>query len=317
MNPSKLKSIFLALGMLLAMTVLAQESNEKSPVYLQVKRLNDSYIDVYHNKPPGDLKLPVLLFCQGSGYDSNTEGFLYLLDQFSQKAVGLAIEKQGVQLGDKGDVLSDQYKQHNAVYNRLYDYLRVLQHLRTNAEWWNGEVYVVGGSEGGLLAGLIASFYPNVKAVAILSFGGGLTFGEAWPMAAGAQKKLEGTKDEEVQKEILAVKDTLIYVKSNPTPLKSFSGADNTYAWWASIIDLRLENSLLDLDIPIFLGQGGEDIMAPVLSARKLNESFSNAGKTNLFYKEYEGYDHSFTDTNQQSHLVEVFMEAIGWILDK
>lgn len=53
------------------------------------------------------------------------------------------------------------------------------------------------------------------------------------------------------------------------------------------------------------------------LQVKRLNDSFSNAGKTNLFYKEYEGYDHSFTDTNQQSHLVEIFMEAIGWILDK
>jgi pimeloyl-ACP methyl ester carboxylesterase len=298
-------------------TLSAQEINDHSTIHLQIKRLNDSYIDVYHNKPQGAAKLPVLVFCQGSGYDSNTEGFLGLLSQFDKEAVGIAIEKQGVRYGDEGDRLSDEYKQNNAVYNRLYDYLRVFQHLKTHAAWWNGDVYVIGGSEGGLLAGMIASFYPNVKAAAILSFGGGLNFGEAWPIASGIQKKATGASDLEVEQEIKTVRDSLGYIRTNSTYLKSYSGHDNTFSWWASIIDLRLENALLDLNIPIFLGQGTEDMMAPPISAQKLNEAFIRKEKTNLYYKEYQGYDHGFTDQDGQSHLIEVFTEAIEWILSK
>jgi len=305
-----------SLHLLLSVQAFSQDSDESKTEHLKVKRLNDSYIDVFYNKPYGKDKMPILLFCQGSGYDSNTEGFLDLLSQYNNKVVGLAIEKQGVKYGDRGDVMSDEYKWNNTIHNRVYDYLRVFQYLRTNVSWWNGELYIVGGSEGGLIAGLIASFYPNVRSVAILSFGGGLTFGEAWPIAVGSQKEFESANNEEINKEILATKDTLINVRNNPTLLKSYSGEGNTYAWWASIIDIRLANSLLDLEIPIFLGQGSEDLMAPVLSARKLNESFIDAGKTNLFYREYVGYDHSFTDANQQSHLVEVFMDAISWILE-
>jgi len=119
-----------------------------STVHLKVLRMNDSYIDVYHNKPSGN-KLPLLIFCQGSGYDSNTAGFLRITKNFEQQAVGLAIEKQGVAYGDKADSLADIYKLNNTIYNRLYDYLRVLQYLKVHASWWNGDVYVVVDRKAG------------------------------------------------------------------------------------------------------------------------------------------------------------------------
>lgn len=278
--------------------------------------MNDSYIDVYHNPPPSGKKMPILIFCQGSGYDSNTGGFLGLLRKFDSSVVGLGIEKQGVHLGDKGDSLSPEYIKNNTVYNRLYDYLRVLQYMRAHASWWNGEVYVIGGSEGGLLAGMLASYYPNVRSVAILCFGGGLSFGEAWPIAAGLQNKVENMRADSIELSIRQAKDTLAMIRNNNRYDLSYSGSDNSYAWWNSIMDLRLSNVLLDVNVPIFLGQGTEDLMAPPESAEKLNAAFVAAGKKNLFYKLYPGYDHGFNDKNEKSHLSEVFREAIKWMLD-
>ena len=111
------------------------------------------------------------------------------------------------------------------------------------------------------------------------------------------------------------VRDSMDVLRKEPIFSKSYSGGDNTYAWWSSIIDLRLENCLLGLDIPIHLVQGSADIMAPPISAQKLNESFIKAQKENLMYKEYEGYDHAFFDTQGNSHLVEVVTHSIEWIL--
>jgi dienelactone hydrolase len=297
-------------------TILSAQTNlPKNVQHLEIKRLNDSYIDAYLYNEHSGKKRPLLIFCQGSGYDSNTQGFLGLAAQFGKQVIGLVLEKQGVKYGDKGDSLAKSYTENNTVYNRLYDYLRVLQYLRANANWWNHEVYIVGGSEGGLLAGLLASFYPDTKGLAILCYGGGLKFGEAWPISSGLLKKAEGADSAAVKKEELIVKDSLDYIRQNATVTKSFSGDDNTYAWWASIVDLRLSNSLVDLNIPIFVGQGTEDMMAPPVSAKKLQQAFQQSGKKNFYLKEYEGYDHSFTDKEQKSHLVEVFMEAISWIL--
>ena len=312
------KLLFLITLFLFSTTSLfAQESAMNSPEHLKVQRLNDSYIDVYYNKPVAGVKLPLLIFCQGSGYDSNTDGFLNLMRQFEKKAVGLAIEKQGVKFGDTGDTMTEVYEQNNAVYNRLYDYLRVLQYMRGHANWWNGDVYIIGGSEGGLLAGMLASFYPNTKSLALFSFGGGLNFGEAWPVSIASQKKAEGANDEEIEKAVSEVKDTFNLIRQNPSFNKSYEGKDNTYAWWASIIDLRLENALLDLKIPIYLVQGSDDIMSPPVSARKMNEDFIKQGKTNLHYQEYKGYDHEYKDEKGQSHLVEIIMKAIEWMLNQ
>jgi len=310
-----MQSVCLIMFMAFAISAKSQESKNNGITHLKVKRLNDSYIDVYHNKPLSD-KMPILIFCQGSGYDSNTEGFLSVMGQFKNKVVGLVIEKQGVKLGDSGDTLKQEYVDNNTIQNRLYDYLRVLQYLRINAKWWNGDIYVIGGSEGGLLAGMLASFYPNTKALSIFSFGGGLNFGEAWPISSSLQVKAEGATAKEIENKIKVVKDSLKLIRNEPTFSKSYSGTDNTYAWWNSIMDLRLENCLLDLNIPIFLAQGSEDIMAPPISARALSQSFRKAGKTNLLYKEYEGYDHSFFDKKGNSHLVEVISESISWILE-
>lgn len=302
------------MALLLSIPTSCFTQTNDEPMHLQIKRLNDSYIDVYHNKPMTS-EMPILLFCQGSGYDSNTAGFLGVMRHFEDRVVGLAIEKQGVKLGDSGDKLTTEYIANNTIENRLYDYLRVLQYLRTNAAWWNGDIYIIGGSEGGLLAGMLACFYPSVKGVSIFSFGGGLNFGEAWPISSGLQETLEGASTEDVEHRINATIDSLQLIRQEPVFTKSYSGADNTYAWWSSIVDLRLENCLLDLSIPINVVQGSSDIMAPPISARMLYENFVKEGKANLFYKEYEGLDHSYVDGAGNSHLVEVITESINWIL--
>lgn len=313
MSDSRIR--FIAVIYLSFFATILQAQHTEEFVHVKVQRLNDSYIDVYHHKPTGDVKLPVVIFCQGSGYNSGTNEFLGLLQPFNTKAVGLVIEKQGVKFGDQGDTLRDDFIQNNSVHQQLYDYLRVLQYMRVNMRWWNGEVYVIGGSEGGLLAGLLASFYPNVKAVAILSYGAGLNFGEAWSAAIHLQKKAEGATANEIEKDIEAFQDTLHQIRKNPTYLKSYNGRANTYAWWSSIMDVRLQNALLDLTIPIYLAQGAQDLTAPPSSARLLKEAFIRNKKSNLIYKEYPDYDHAFKDNISESHFTEVVTEAIKWLV--
>ncbi|MEO6901932.1 MAG: hypothetical protein ABI315_02110 [Bacteroidia bacterium] len=310
------QTVWVIAFLIFVITAKSQETESNGITHLQVKRLNDSYIDVNYNKPIKN-KMPIMIFCQGSGYDSNTKGFLGVIGKFKNLVVGLAIEKQGVKFADTGDKLTQEYIANNTIQNRLYDYLRVLQYLRTHADWWNGEIYIIGGSEGGLLGGMLACYYPNVKGLSIFSFGGGLNFGEAWPISIGLQEKADGATKEDIEKKINLAKDSLQLIRNEPTFSKSYSGSDNTYAWWNSIMNLRLENCLLDLNVPIYLAQGSLDIMAPPISAQKLNQNFIKEGKTNLFYKEFEGYDHAFFDKEGKSHLVEVITECIDWILKK
>jgi len=312
----KVKVIGIIIFLQLSLGLSATTKDTTKFAHLKVQRMSDSYIDVYYNKPPTDKKMPIMIACQGSGTDDNTEGFLGLIGQFKDKVVGMTIEKEGVNFGDQGDSVRVAYRENNTIYNRLYDYLRVLEYLKAHATWWDGNVYVIGGSEGGLLAGMLASYYPNVKGLAILSFGGAMTFGEAWPIASGNQAKQDGKATQAaIEKEEKATWDSLKRIYNDPVFSKSYSGMDNSYAWWRSIMNLRLQNVLIDLNIPIFVGQGTNDMMVPIESARKLERAFKDAGKTNLFYKEYQSYAHDFSDENGNSHLVTVFTEAITYLL--
>lgn len=76
-------------------------------------------------------------------------------------------------------------------------------------------------------------------------------------------------------------------------------------------------NALLDVQVPIYVAQSTEDMMAPLVSAQKLQADFIKRGKKNLFYKEYKGYNHEYKDAADKSHLVQVILEAIRWILQK
>src|SRR5664279_1913444 len=97
--------------------LFAQANLPKNVRHVEVKRLNDSFINAYVYNENKNKKLPLLIFCQGSGYDSNTEGFLGLAAQFGKQVAGLVLEKQGVKYGDKGDFLPESYKENNTVYN--------------------------------------------------------------------------------------------------------------------------------------------------------------------------------------------------------
>jgi dienelactone hydrolase len=312
-----MRSFLFITALLLTQALGAQTKKSTDTVHLRIKRLNDTYIDAYLKYPDAGKKVPLLIMCQGSGTGSMTAPFLAVTEQWNDKLGRLVVEKAGVGYGDEGNNVSTVYKENNVVQNRLYDYLRVLQYLRATANWWNGDVYVIGGSEGGLLAGMIASFYPDVKGVAILGFGGGLTFKEAWPKAIRFQKSAEGYTESQLQAAEQAASDTINLARSNPTYSLTYDGKDNTYAWWASIVDLRLVNSLTDLNIPIYMAHGSEDNMMPIASAKKVQELFTQKGKTNLLLKEYIGFDHGFTDKEGKSHYAKVFIDAISWMLKK
>ena len=74
---------------LLIICIIAKQLNAQASQHLTVQRLNDSYIDVYiHNKHP-EKKMPLLILCQGSGYDSKTKGFLG-----AQSSAGLQIPNE-------------------------------------------------------------------------------------------------------------------------------------------------------------------------------------------------------------------------------
>lgn len=69
---------------------------------------------------------------------------------------------------------------------------------------------------------------------------------------------------------------------------------------------------LVQIDIPILMIHGSEDIMSPVESSRFVKEEFEKIGKSNLHYIEYEGKGHDLGGDFER-----VINDMVNWFNEK
>lgn len=215
----------------------------------------------------------------------------------------LVIEKFGVgtgktEAGEPEEGCPAAYWRGNTLQQRVLDALQVIAHLR-QAEWWNGQLIIHGGSEGGAVAALLAPLVPETQAVVIVSSGIGVSVAElirrAVPPPIAAQ-----------------IPPILAEAATNPTSEKRFGG--ESFRWWASAANVVPARSLLQTKVPIMLIHGTRDQFAPVSTAQATKEMFRQSGRHNLTYREYEGYDHFMVDQAGVSHNDEVMRTIAAWL---
>ena len=182
--------------------MLAQRAGSNTePEHIVLKRLNDTQLDVYIKHPEGveeGEKVSLLILMQGSGCGTAQRAFAWgekANTKGKKKVAVLVAEKVGVHAGDTGKDFSDEYHQHNTLPLRVFDYSQILLRLRNTATWWDQELYILGGSEGGALAAIIAGFAPETKKVAIFISGGGLTLVEMQKRLAETTMRQEGSSE--------------------------------------------------------------------------------------------------------------------------
>ncbi|MFM8938795.1 MAG: alpha/beta hydrolase family protein [Phenylobacterium sp.] len=274
--------------------------------------MDGSVIDAWITSRPNG-RVPVILMLQGSNCDSDRDSFASLTRPWRDRYVLLYIAKPGTSENADCPI---SYLARNTIGQRLHDVLRIMEKLR-RAPWWNRKLYVIGASEGGLIAGLVSASVPETKRTAILAYGGALTMGEWWPQAAYAAVLKETGSSQAALAEQAEVFDAFAKARANPRSIETFGGDTNTLAWWASIIDLRLLPVILNVDSPLLLVHGSEDPFAPVEGARAVERAFKKAGKTNLTYREYPDLDHAFVDRAGHSFGEEVTMSSLDWLLGR
>lgn len=220
----------------------------------------------------------------------------------SDRAV-LAVEKYGVSDGNTAtdkfeDGCSIAYWRGNTLHQRVFDATQVLAHLRKE-DWWNGELIIYGGSEGGAIAAMLAPLIPETQSIIIISSGIGVSVSDlilsAVPPSVAAQLP-------EILKE----------AEANPSPMKRFGGA--SYRWWADAADIIPARLLLQADVPILFIHGTRDQFAPLFAARATQKMFVEAGKTNLVYREFKGYDHHMVDEAGIDRREEVLKLMATWL---
>lgn len=278
-----------------------------SPASADTLARSDGSEIVYHVSPQGTGRRGVLLVLQGSGCDPviDREWLVSEPPILAPNHTYLAIEKYGVIPGvatsSYVENCSPDYWARNTLQQRVVDALQVIAHLRSE-EWWNRELIVYGGSEGGAVAAMLAPLVPETKAVVIISSGIGVSIADLIKSAVPPPVAER-------------IPDIVAEAKANPTGNKRFGGA--SYRWWADAADIVPARALLEADSPVLLIHGARDPFAPVSTARATRDLFASHGKTNLTYWEYEGFDHHLKDARGRDHRPEVLRRAADWLTAK
>lgn len=259
---------------------------------LQLRRLDDTTIDAYLDRGRGTGGQALALLLQGSGCGSVAppDAALNGMLQANAQLATLRIEKPGVSATSDEKACSAEYLAQNTIQARVMDVLSVVAHLRGQAPWWNRRLYVIGASEGATVAAISGALAAETRGVVLVNGSIGIPFREGWTEAVSAQAEKAGGQAAREQARAQA-DEAWKRARANPTTETVF-GESNTLRWWASMIDLRPSNLLLQVSAPVLLFHAERDQMTPVRSARAVVEAFKKAGKENLTYRELPGADH-------------------------
>lgn len=274
------------------------------------KRLDDTEITYYLTKPYGKNKFPIMLVLQGSKcksvFDTVAKDDLIVKNGFAR----LDVEKYGLTKDSKN--CPQEYLDNNSIDSRVSDILRVMQSIRKNPRW-NHELIIIGGSEGAHLAPILATYIPETKKLVMMASGGGLTMAEDFILVTKAQLAKAAKNTNEIKIEIEKIEKQFNEMLGNPVSNKFYAGETNTYKWWASILKQRTANYLLELEIPIFLVHGDNDLSSSVETSRITEKMFNLKEKKNLRYKEYKDLDHHWFNKQGENKIKDVMLDILAW----
>lgn len=284
-----------------------------------IQTIDDRDLIFFVDRPEISQKVPILLSVDGSSCIGQLRpGVKDMYKPNGDSPVHYArvmVEKPGVdpEAGYPSEC-SDDFLKYYTIEQRVIDHLRVLQHLNSQADWFNGEVYIWGWSDGGDIAAQLVAYYPNVERAVLGAMGGGYTmaehFRDFWVCPAD---KLEG-QDRKACLDSLETQFQEMF--DNPTWKKTWSGHDNSWKIWPTRLNSRLSNVLKDNQTPILIMQGEADFNStPAASARKLIKDLEAADNPYFTYWEIPGMKHSWKSLPETQYK---FLEdaMLMWLFD-
>ena len=245
----------------------------------------------------------VILVMQGTGCEavSDKPNLRHAAELLRPEARTLLIDKAGVAADPDVPMIegcSKFYWDQYTLSGRVEDCLRVIADLRRQS-WWNGQIILFGGSEGGAVAALLAPLVPEATAVIVLSSGTGVPVGDL--IRAAVPPAMAGEAS-----------GIFAAARARPTGAERWGGL--SYRWWDDAVDMVPARSLAQSPAPVLLIHGAHDQSSPVSTARAGYERLVEAGMANVEYRELADLDHFMREPDGADHMDEVLAEAGRWI---
>gem|GEM_PF-1684972 len=223
----------------------------------------------------------LLFYIQGSERES--------VDRLIPKFAGAVLlgarpifaERRGV--GFEGEVDAEAAIDGSGFATRIADHHAVMKsYMKEHPD--DLPVILVGGSEGGAVAGAIAAREPRVTHLVLVSTGG-------WTQAREIGFLVDRDGTAVGLESIDEMRERFQDIKSNPESRTLWAGQPylrwSSFLWYDPLTDLR------SLRIPVFVAHGVEDRSVPVQSARAIRDALDADSNPNITYIEFDGLDHS------------------------
>ena len=284
---------------------------------LVIPREDGSDLRLLIERPAAESGLPIVLFIDGSGCGGAARdqfrAFVRLPDWLDGSVATLVVEKPGVAATADGSQCSETFAKYYSVDRRVFDHLRAFQYLRRHAPWWNGEVYILGWSEGASIGVSVSAYTPEVKRAVFGGLGGGIS------MARQFEDYMICSPDRTESREdcISDLREQFDEIRSNPSPEETWLGADNSYRVWATRLDGVEFNLISDFNIPILIVHGSEDRdSVPVEAARELVRLLEAEGEVDFEYWEVPEMGHGPDSLDEErSELLRLAM--LNWLFER
>lgn len=277
-------------------------------------------------------KLPVLIMITGSGKQNRDEelfghkAFAVIADDFAKKGIAT------LRLDDRGIGGSSKGSPEETSFNFSMDINEAVIFLR---EKGFENIGLIGHSEGGMIAPIVASKNKDVKFLVLMA-GPGQPINELLVQQNYLSGKLAGLNEEELQKNnqinrmifdfIKNYKgiafdtdfDNFINLSSEKVPNDAKKQVKN--AWFRYFIAFNPDEYLSKIKIPVLAINGGLDFQVPAKeNLEAIKKSLTKAKNKNFETYEFQGMNHLFQEckTGAFAEYAEIEQTISPKVLDK
>lgn len=268
---------------------------------LQRQLMPDSKI-TYHlgsrTKPANNL----LLILQGSDCRSvlTNNSVKEALPKVRPDADVLLIEKWG--LSPHTSDCPQTYIDNDSPSQRVNDAKQVLEHLNKNKGYQS--IYVLGGSEGAVIAVMLREAFPGITATIAFN-GGGNSFQD------DIEHNIKASTPAEVTASVVAeFREFAEQIKTSKEPFP-VNSSQHGYKWWKEMLTLKQTKVIEHGNTPLLIVQSGQDASVDPEKTHIMIENLSSS--ENVKYQYFEELDHGLRKENGDSIDDSALAAMRGW----
>ena len=247
------------------------------------------------------------------GSDCNSVSHSTVINQQFSRVIPNAdivtVEKYGitesVTWNPDGDSIDcpEVYLTNDSPKQRVNDYLQVIDLLQEQGGY--KDVVLLGGSEGAVIAAMVASENKAVSAVISIN-GGGRFFIDDIVYSMSLDLPPQAFK--EAEKGIRAFHKAITHSDSMAVQMSGHG-----FLWWKGMLDIDQTEYLLSVKAPLLVVQSELDrSVSPVLAAEQSN--ILRQKKRHFEYLTLKGMDHKFKDPDGVSQVMDVIELIRLWV---